>query len=337
MIIRLLVFFTVIAPNTLFGQSTEKEAYKLGMEGVQKVDAGEYQLGIQLLKKARNLNPGEYDYTLEIGKAYLESGAPKKAERFLFDLQYHVHVQPDLYLLLAKCYSELNELHKNPDPQRKREMKALQYGIARLPNAGILYLELGQLRLELDQRTHALAIWEKGIEKAPNFQENYFWAAKMMKAGGNDLWTWVYSELFFNMTDDEELKRSAALLATASSTAIFQNKWKSDHGELDQELRILMATKCEETNDTGLTLQMEKRNCLLENFSYGTSEVAPLFERMQELKDRGWLEAYTADLLQQVDKEQFLKWLAGNAQTYDAFAKWSYWNRMSLTDAITRQ
>ncbi|MDP6909492.1 MAG: hypothetical protein QF371_08300 [Flavobacteriales bacterium] len=336
MINRCFIFLLILFPTLLFGQTSDKDAYTLGVKGIQKVDAGEYELGIKLLKKARNLNPKEYDYTLEIGKAYLKSGNPKKAERFLFDLQYHVNVKPDLYLLLAECSAKLNELRSTPDPERKREMKALQYGIDKLSGAGIIYLELGQLKLELEQPTNALAIWEKGIQNAPDFPENYFWASKMMKAGGNDLWTWIYAEMFFNMTEDEELKRTASLLVSESSIAVLEDRWNSDYGQLEQQLRILLTENCNSNKESGLDLQLSQRQCLLENFTDRSSSIAPLFERMRELEEQGWLEAYVADIHQTVDKESFLKWLANNARVYDSYAKWSYWNRLSLAEPIIR-
>ena len=114
------------------------DAYALGVEGIQLIDDGQFDIGIKLLKKAQGLEPQDYDYTFEIGKAYLKNGNPKKAEKYLFDLQYHVSAQADLYLALSSCYAELEELKKAPNPERKKELDALRYGIQKLPSEAIL-------------------------------------------------------------------------------------------------------------------------------------------------------------------------------------------------------
>lgn len=310
-------------------------AYAIGVEGIQLIDKGEYDLGIKLLKKAWKLAPKEYDYAFEIGKAYLLSGDPKKAEKYLYDLQYHVNAQADLYIALSSCYVEIEALKKAPNPERKKELDALRYGIQKLPSEGILYLELGKKRLEMEQAVEALAVFESGIQKAPNFAENYFWAAKLMVASGNDLWAWFYAETCFNMTDDDDLSRSSAVLISNSLKVVLGKNWRADPEKLDQDLKFVLASNCENVeNQSGL--QLEKRICLLQNWHYNSFVIAPLFLRMKKLEELGFLEAYLATILHENDKKQFLKWLAQNAQSFEAYRTWRYWNPLQLKKPIHR-
>lgn len=320
---------------TLAQPQKADDAYAIGVEGIQLIDKGEYDLGIKLLKKAWKLEPKEYDYAFEIGKAYLLSGNPKKAEKYLYNLQYHVNAQADLYITLSSCYAQLEELKNAPNPERKKELDALRYGIQKLPSEGILYLELGKKRLEMEQAVEALAVFESGIQKAPNFAENYFWAAKLLGASGNHLWAWFYAEICFNMTDDDDLFRASAVLISNSLKVVLGENWRADPEKLDQDFKFVLASHCENVENQ-LGLQLETRKCLLQNWQYNSFVIAPLFLRMNELDKLGFLEAYLATILDEKDKEQFLKWLALNPQSFEAYRTWRYWNPLKLKKPIHR-
>jgi predicted Zn-dependent protease len=121
---RLAVYFLLSLGVITVQSQPKQDAYSLGIQGILKVDNGDYKAGIKLLKRARNLEPKEYDYAFEIGKAYFKSGKPRTAEKYFFELQYHSSVQADLYVLLSRCYEELEALKKNPNPENKKAMDA---------------------------------------------------------------------------------------------------------------------------------------------------------------------------------------------------------------------
>ena len=317
-------------------QTETKTAYTLGVEGILKVDNGEYKEGIKLLKQARNLEPTEYDYPFEIGKAYLKSGEPKKAEKYLFDLQYHANVQADLYILLSRCYSELEQLKKTPNPDNKRAMDALRYGIQKLPNDGVLYLELAQQNLKLLKSVEAIAVLETGIAKAPNFAENYFWAAKLMAAANNHLWAWIYAEVFYNMTDDLDLKRSAAIIISKSTGNVFSKNWQADPEKFDQDVAFALTQKCQSTGEVNFENKLKSRACLISNIKGNNLPVKDLFERTTLLISKGWFEAYLWSIMQESDKPLFLKWLPENAANFDAYRNWRYWNPIFVKTPIIR-
>ncbi len=311
------------------------DAYSKGVEGIKLVDKGEFTQGIKLLKQARNLEPHDFDYSFEIGKAYLKSGDPKKAEKYLFPLQYHSKVLPGLFIELANCYREIEDGKKTPDPERKKELDALRYGIQKLPEAGILYLELANAKLEMEQPLEALAVFENGISKAPNFAENYFWAAKLMKAAGNDLWAWIYAEVFFNMSDDEEMKRTAALLISDASQVVFSTSWKPDPDKMDQELHYMLSENCKQ-NSSEFNALVATRICLLENWGNTSFPISSILTRTKEIRSKGLLEAYLATIHLESDKATFLSWVSGNAKTFEDYRKWRYWNPLIVTKSIQR-
>ena len=282
----------ILLANVTFGQSVN-DAYSLGVQGIQKVDEGNYDEGIALLKKARNLEPQDYDYAFEIGKAYMLKQDFQKAEKHLFPLQYHVNAQADLYLLLSTCYGYLEQMKKAPDPQRKKELDALRYGIQKLPEAGILYLELAKRNLELERSVEALATLENGIRNAPVFAENYYWAAKLMKASSGHFWAWIYAEACFNMTDDVELQRSSARIIDLSLKAIAASAWKPEPNKMETDLRFLLDSKCTMPKNSGIEELGLFRNCLLTEWNVSSYSFSQIFERLKKLNEKDWLDTAT--------------------------------------------
>lgn len=312
--------------GTAYGQSKKDEAYKLGVEGIQLVDAGNFAEGIKLLKKARNLQPHDYDYAFEIGKAYASSGEPKKAEKYLFELQYHQNVTDDLYLLLANCYNQINDGKNTPDEDRKKELDILRYGIQRLPNSGVLYLQLGKRNIELEKTAEALAAFEQGLQKTPNFAENYFWASKLLKASGNTYWSWVYAEVCFSMTDDIEIQRSCGIIIQQCMETFAKTGFNSSvNGNSDCVV-----------GKPDITSQIQLRECMLGNRNYSQSSAGELFGRMKLLQEKNLLEAYVASVYEPTHKESFLAWLSQNAAAYETYRSWRYWNPLKLSLPIQR-
>jgi tetratricopeptide (TPR) repeat protein len=314
------------------------EAETLAMRGIEMVDNESFDEGIKLLKAARNKRPSEYDFPLEIAKAYLKKDDPKKAERYLFELQYHKSVQPDLFILLSECYSKLEDAKKNPDETRKKETDALLYGIGKFPSSGMLYLKLGHIYQQLEKPIDALAIWEKGIQKDPTYAENYFWASRILQMTGNHLWAWLYGETFWNMTDDAELGRAIAANIIVSADKVLSGQWTADPEKTDQDFAFLVKEKCSGTgsNLVGMDKQNQMRDCLLRSSESLPDPLIPFFSRLHEIRERGWQTVYLAHLYQDQDRVKFIDVVTQNPETTDQFRNWFYWNRMKPTAPISR-
>ena len=321
-------------PALTYGQAPST-AYKLGVDGVKAIEQGETKAGVKLLQQAWRLEPRSYDYPFEIGRALLLGGSPKKAEKYFYPLQHHADVQPDLYILLADCYMQLDEQKKTKDEERKKEFDALRYGIQKLPETGELYLELGNRKIEMEEHLDALAVFESGIANAPNYTENYFWAAKLMKASGNLLWTWIYAELFVNISDNDEMIRTAAKLAADAYEVVLSEKWKADPEQMDQELKFLLSNKCS-NDENGVLKAIQSRKCVMTEWSETDFPIAALLSRSKQLEQAGLLEAYLGSLMLEADKEAFLTWLASNGEHYEAYRRWRFYNPMLITKPVVR-
>lgn len=304
------------------------EAYALGVDGVKLVDEGKYAEGIKLLKQAHFLQPADYDFAFELGKAYFISGEIKKAEKQLFALQYHTNVQSDLYVLLSDCYASLAQDRNVVDETRKKELDALRYGIQKLPTSGILYLQLAKRNLELERSVEALAALESGIINAPDFAENYYWAAKLMKASANHFWAWIYAETCFNMTDDVELQRSSARIIDQSLKVISSSSWTAEPNKMETDLGFLVNNTCLKPKETSVEGLAAFRKCLLAEWKVDLYSFNFLFDRIIQLERKGWLESYVASHMQEADRNVFLNWLAQHPQEFEAYGNWRFWNPM---------
>lgn len=297
-------------------QNTE-ESRSLAIEGLKLVEDGSFEDGIKLLKKARNKAPEVYDYSLELGRAYMLNGKYRLAEKYFYPLQFHANAQADVFILLAKCYSEINDAKSNPDPLRKKELNVLRLGIEKLPHTGLLYLELAKRKLQSDEPLKALAVLDEGIKNAPNFAENYFWASKIYHLSGDKEKAWIHAELFYNMSDDAEMLRTAAL--TIRETTIGLTKTKP----------VWMGS-CIST-ETQLNDWKEQRSCLSKLASDTPSELfSALANRLKQIEEIGFMEPYVASIYLKQDKEQFLVWLAGNGKPFETYRQWREWNPLNM-------
>lgn len=81
----------------------------------------------------------------------------------------------------------------------KEANKLYRAALKKFPNSGVIYNELGECLKEDNQAKEAIAQWEKGIEKDPNYSSNYYNAVKYYELQQNHIRVLLYSELFVNL------------------------------------------------------------------------------------------------------------------------------------------
>lgn len=322
MALRLLVLLLAL-PLAVIGQK-DREAAQWGREGVAALDRGDHREAVKLLTKAWNAQPAEFDYPFELGRAYLLSGKAGKAEKVLHPLQYHQSARPELYMLLATAYDSLGR------PKAKEE--TYRYGIQRFPQEGGLYNGLAAHYVNRDSVAAALAVCEMGLEKAPTYADNYFLAARIMEAKGDDLWTWWYGEVFLNLTDDASVKRDMAARVAASALRVLNGRWRPDHTPLDQAVKEAIAQCADDAQAGSIARQTALRQCFISHYQ-GKDAYAALLRR---LKEQDVLELYCAHHFGENDREAFHAWLAGRAEDHGRFRDWFYWNGLTLDAPFTR-
>ena len=317
------VLFLLVIPAFAVCQKAEK-AHQLGLEGIALVDKGLYSDGIKLLAKARNLNPAEFDYPFEIGRAYMLARKSVKAEKFLFPLQYHKSVTPEFYVLLGACYDSINK--------PKREEETYRYGIEKFPNAGLLYFQLAGYYISRDSIAEGLSVCELGLEHDPSFADNYFLASRIMDVKGDALWAWWYGEVFLNLSSNLVMKRGLVKQVAANALEVCSKDWQPDADKLSQT--VSLSTKaCENQSDTTLLArQILIRQCFAKNYP-GQDAFTTM---LREMEQKNMLSLYVATLFSEVDKNGFLTLASENGPALERFTHWFYWNSLNINTPFTR-
>jgi tetratricopeptide (TPR) repeat protein len=318
----LLTGLLLLCLNVVSAQRDDK-ARQLGEEGMAAMDRGDLQDAIKLLTKAWNANPAEYDYPLEVGRAYLLTGKANRAERILHPLQYHKAAGPEVFALLANCYDSLNRNRAKED--------ILREGIHRFPTTGMLYNRLAAHYVGRDSVATALAVCETGLRKAPVYPDNYFLASRIMEAKGDHLWAWWYGEVFLNISDDIVMKRGLMPMVAKSAYSVMSGQWQPVPDAMSNAV-VKARELCPAFPDDRLSAQVALRSCFAQHFQ-GKD---PLTYLLKEMERQGIMELYTMHLLSESEKDAFLRWLADNAVRYAQFSDWFYWNGLKLEQPFTR-
>lgn len=292
---------------------TESDAMQWARQGMDLVSQGKYDEGIELLKKARNQMPGNYEFTLEIGRAHLLEGKPQKAEKFLFPLQYHADVDPDLFQTLGECYLGLKK--------KKQALETFRLGVEKFQNEGALYAGLGRAYVASDSLERALAVFEMGINKAPKFAYNYLYAAKLL-GEKESFWAWVYAETFLNLSTDNAPRKEAALLVFRNLRALGRSKNAPQSTDQFVQKWSAAAQTCRQ-DDATLAAMGQVYACLAKELSGQTHGIAALWA---DVAANGQMQAYVHHTLGEADKDEFTKWVTANSAQYARFVDWLQWN-----------
>ncbi len=332
-----------------YAQSNKEQALQKARTAVKLEDEeGKYDEAIKLFAEAQVLDPDNISYPYEMAYAYSGKKDYKKASDILEKLLNHKDVYGRIYQALGNAY----------DYQGKSDKAIATYelGIKKFPNAGELYLELGNMKMASKDYNGALSCFEKGIENDPKFPSNYYWASKIYCNSEEEVWGMLYGELFMNLernskrtaeiskllfdTYKSEIKFTSdtsfgvSFCKTASiNISDFQDakKFKLPFGTGCYEIILMMSLiGCKHIDINSLDIM---RSNFVDRFFEGdNSKKYPnvLFEYQQKLKNAGHFEAYNHWLLMKGDEDGFKKWQKSNKTKWDGFVEWYTSNKIQL-------
>jgi len=345
-IIVLLLF--LIAGQIIYGQSNKEKALELGNQGVRLEDNGEYEKAIQLFMEAQKIDPAKVDYPYEIAYSYYQLKQYDKVIDTAEKLTQYKDVEDVVYELLGNTYDQLGKTDK--------AIETYQAGLKKFPDSGRLYLEMGIMQKDNNK---GLAYFEKGIELAPKFASNYYWAAKIYCSSTEEVWGMLYGEIFMNLerNSDRTSEISKLLYDTYKSEIKFTGKNSisvsfsknavnsaedlSDPGKIKLPFGVgayettlmisILSTKSININSLDTIRSSFVDNYLLKGFDKTYPNI--LFTYQKRLKDAGYLEAYNHWILMKGDEDGFGKWLSTNKQKWDSFIKWFKDNGLKLNNS----
>lgn len=346
----ILILLTAFA-FTAFGQTDQEKAYDYGMKAIEEMEAGNSDVAIKLLKKAKKLAPDDINYPYEISYAHYLANDYSKAIKVLEGLKNHNSINEKIYQMLGNCY----DMNKEPI----KAIESYEKGLEFFPNSGILYTERGNMELMQEHYSEALSYYEKGIEVQPTHSSNYYRAAKIYLNTTDEMWGMIYGEIFMNIERNSKRTQeiSKMLFDTYKSEIKFTsdssfsvsfsqnhtisiedladtNAFKLPFGLLIYEPGIMMSM----INEKSITLSSLNRmrtNFVDFYFDGNHQETYPnvLFDFQKKIKELGHIEAYNHWLLMMGDEEEFAAWLEGNTEKWEDFIAWFSENPIEVNES----
>lgn len=240
----------------------------------------------------------------------------------------------------------------------KKAIEVYERGLKKFPNSGNLYLELGVMHLDDKDMNIALSYFEKGIEVAPTFPSNYFWASKIFCKTTEEVWGMIYGEIFMNLernskrtaeiskllydTYKSEIKftgeNSFSVSFSKNSTLNIRDlanpgKMKLPFGVGVYEPTLMFSMLSIKSIDINSLDNM--RSSFVDNyFLKGNDKIYPnvLFSYQKQVKDAGHIEAYNHWVLMKGDEDGFSNWMNSNKEKWDSFVKWFTDNGMKIDE-----
>lgn len=339
------------AGQTIYGQTNQEKALEKGMAAIELMDNGKITESIDLLEEAKKLDPDNINYPYEIAYAYYALEDYKKAAKLLEPLLKHKDVTDRVYQLLGNSYDILGKSDK--------AIETYEAGLLLFPNSGNLYLELGVMQMGKNDYNKALDYYEKGIEVAPGFSSNYYWAAKIYCASTEEVWGMMYGEIFMNL--ERNSKRTVEISKLLYDTYKSQISFTSDtsftvsfsknatinidqisdpnHMKLPYGISVyeptLMFSMVTVKSINMESLHQIRTNFMHLYFSNGHDKTYPnvLFSFQKKIEEAGHLEAYNHWILMKGDEDGFDTWQAANKEKWDNFLKWFVENGLKINEA----
>lgn len=327
------------------GQTPDKQtAYQYGLQAVAAMEKQkDFDQALQLLQKAIQLDPKNTDYRYEMAYVYFGKGDYNTTQQILKKLLKKNEATPNYYLLLARAQEEKGQI---TDAE-----KTLQKALYRFPQAGQVYTELGGLAYKRGNNDAAVSFWEKGIEQAPLYTANYYWAAKLYFNSSEPIWGMLYAELFVQLeknTPQRTTEMVQMLIKQYASLKPANNSYKSVHCSnmaktilllnfnisadsmrhegfpLAYDLTLSEAYR-PNVNYANIAALVQLRTDFIQSWcAHDLSRYYPniLFEWQKKAIDDGFFDTYNQWLFSQTSPASYHIWLSKNHYTYQNFAAW---------------
>lgn len=306
---RHIVFLLIgLMGSQLLAQSSRNQALSLARRAVKVMQKGYYEDSQEMLERALELDPGNIHIQYQLALVHYYQGDFAGTVEILKETIRDPEAPVEHFAFLGNAHDNLG------DPESA--LKVYRRGLRKFPQSGRLYNEMGILSLNAGQFNEALSFWEQGIDQAPAYAPNYYWAAKALKNTQERLWTLLYAELFLLLEPDGEraFEMSELLLQTYPQCVEV----------VGDEMVIFhfSARAYERMADQGWVLRREE----------GNNSFEQMFVERFQAGGESWLKGLQgAPAIGQARKDFLLAWL-GDKIALDRFqnALFLYWEAIYL-------
>ncbi len=334
----LVTFFALTASlaQTVVGATEEtRDLYASARQYLQK---GDYANCIMVYNQVIQLEPTNLIYRRELAHAYLLQGDLVRANKMISPLLKAEEADEETFQVACKVFAGMKKMDDAKE--------AINKGISKFPNAGILYKEKGDLFTTQKKYEDASKAWEKGIEKDPRYHLNYYNLTKVYYFTKKYYWAIYYGEIFVNMESfsakSQEVKKiiyesykffMAELnnVALEGKTNRYENP-KNFEGAVIKTFDNLRNVVTGGINIDNIAM-LRIRFLLDWNKNYAMTYPSELFDYQQRMLQNGYFETYNEWYFGRLDKEkQYTNWAQQHNALMNQFDNYFRNNKMIPKD-----
>jgi tetratricopeptide (TPR) repeat protein len=188
--IRKKIFFVALAISITCSNLLAQTVTELQNTAKTFMKQGDYTNAIVILNRCIEKEPSNTSVGKDLALSYFYSQNNVKALETIQPVLESNDADDQCFLIAGNIYKYLEK--------PKESEKIYKKGIAKFPESGPLYNELGETQIA-NKDKDAIKNWEKGIKADPSFGRNYFNAARYYFFQKEYIWSNIYGEIFVNM------------------------------------------------------------------------------------------------------------------------------------------
>ncbi len=282
--------------------------------------SGDMENAILVLNKAAQTDKSNTDVQKDLALAYYYKKDYAKGLEVIKPLLESGNADVSTYQLAGTLY-------RGTDNGKEAE-KVYKDGIAKFPGAGPLYSEYGEVQEVMKNGSAAIAMWEKGMEVAPSYADNYYNAAiYYYKRPEGKLWAILYGEIYANMQSLNPKSNNIKKMVLDAYKELFASDIsKTATAAKNPFEKAVLETFARQSGITaqGLTpetLAMIRTRFILDWMNnYDKQYPYKLFQYHQQLMKDGIFDSYNQWMFGPVaSQSNFESWAAAHKDEYDKF------------------
>lgn len=158
---------------------------------------------ILVLNQLMQMEPENIIYRRELAFTFYMAKDYKHAAQVISPVLKSNAADEETFILASKIFLANGQASNASD--------AINKGVKKFPNSGILYAEKGILYNNKNKHADAEAAWEEGIKNDPTFHMNYYYLTKSYFISKKFIWAAITGETFVNLESysarTEEVKK----------------------------------------------------------------------------------------------------------------------------------
>ncbi len=333
--------------KTALSQNTTEKTDSILSKAIQLIDSKEYLEANRLLQNAINTGSDDIRLHYEYAWCFYCMKDYSRAVDILKHLTTRADVTAEVFQLLGNSLDMAGRKGDAYDAYRK--------GLSLFPNAGCLYLELGNMKATEGDFRNAILLYEEGISRQPEFASNYYRAAMLFFDSTEEVWGMAYGELFMliERTDSDRLRDMSKRLYETYQANISFKRGETPQVDFDTDVirysdspsrpnlypaiyRELMQKACIGERHCDLASLYRIRNrfhTLFEQEAYSFENILSAYHG--NIIEAGHFEAFTYWLLGYGNTAQAAAWIKENKSKWTAFLQWYDNNQIEITPQNT--